>query len=101
VNGVNVSPSLAISGTASNKTVSYHGLQSNTVYAASITVTDAFNLTATANTYFETTWSCATGAVCLGGGGLRFLRRMYYKQPTLCNSIGTPNCYFGTVGWRA
>ena len=56
VNGVNVSGSLVISGSSSNKNVAYHGLQSNTVYTASITVTDAFNLTASANTYFETTW---------------------------------------------
>src|SRR5262249_26322493 len=56
VNGTNVSASLVISGSSSNKTVAYHGLQSNMIYTASITVTDSFGSTASANTYFETTW---------------------------------------------
>ena len=44
VNGVDVSGSLAISGSASNKNVAYYGLQSNLTYTASITVTDSFQL---------------------------------------------------------
>src|SRR5678816_4525614 len=56
VNGVNVSGSLNITGSSSNKNVSYLGLQSNLTYNVSITVTDSFNLTASASTYFETTW---------------------------------------------
>src|SRR5438045_9459206 len=56
VNGVDVSGSLAISGSSSNKTAAYHGLQSNLTYTASISVTDSFGFTASVNTYFETTW---------------------------------------------
>ena len=100
VNGVDVSGSLAISGSSSNKNVAYHGLQSNTVYTASITVTDAFNLTASANTYFETTWvGVPGGPVPVGGRRFRFHQRHVLSIiPTLCDTIGTPNCYFGTVG---
>ncbi len=99
VNGVNVSGSLAISGSASNKNVSYHGLQSNTVYTASISVTDVSNLTASASTHFETTWVGVPPAVYLWEAeDFDFNGGMYYNHPTLCNTIGTPNCYFGTVG---
>src|ERR1035437_6108517 len=99
VNGLNVSGSVAISGSSSNKNVAYHGLQSNTVYTASITVTDAFNLTATANTYFETTWVGVPPALSLWEAeDLDSPNGMYYDFPALCNTIGSPNCYFGTVG---
>jgi hypothetical protein len=98
VNGVNVS-GLAISGSSSNKSVSYHGLQSNTVYTASVTVTDAFNLTASASTYFETTWVGVPPVLYLWEAeDFDFTNGMYFNHPTLCNTIGSPNCYFGTVG---
>jgi hypothetical protein len=99
VNGVNVSGNLAISGSSSNKNVAYHGLQSNQVYTASITVTDAFNLVATANTYFETTWVGVPPVQYLWEAeDFDFANGTYYDQPVLCNTIGSPNCYFGTVG---
>jgi hypothetical protein len=99
VNGVDVSGSLAISGSSSNKNVTYHGLQSNLTYTASITVTDAFNLTASANTYFETTWVGIPPIVYLWEAeDFDFTNGLYFNHPTLCNTIGTPNCYFGTVG---
>src|SRR6185369_7899200 len=53
VNGNDVSGTLQISGTSSNKNVVYHGLQSNLTYTASISVTDSFGFSASANTYFE------------------------------------------------
>ena len=56
LNGVDVSGSLVISGSASSKNVAYHGLQSNQTYTTSISVADSFNFTASASTYFETTW---------------------------------------------
>ena len=94
VNGVNVSGSLAISGSSSNKNVSYHGLQSNLTYTASITVTDAFNLTASANTYFETTWVGVPPVLYLWEAeDFDFTNGMYFNHPTLCNTIGSPNCY--------
>ncbi|HEV2211629.1 MAG TPA: hypothetical protein VG167_22915 [Verrucomicrobiae bacterium] len=99
VNGANVSAGLNISGSTSTKTVTYHGLQSNTVYHASITVTDSFNLTASANSYFETTW---VGVPPIAGiweaEDFDFTNGMYYDNPALCATIGMPNCYFGTVG---
>jgi hypothetical protein len=99
VNGVNVSSSLAISGSSSSKNVTYHGLQSNTVYTASITVTDAFNLAASASTYFETTWVGVPPVVYLWEAeDFDFTNGMYFNHPALCNTIGSPNCYFGTVG---
>src|ERR1035437_6734981 len=99
VNGVNVSSSLAISGSSSSKNVTYHGLQSNTVYTASITVTDAFNLTASASTYFETTWVGVPPVVYLWEAeDFDFTNGMYFNHPAFCNNIGSPNCYFGTVG---
>ena len=99
LNGVDVSGSLAISGSSSNKNVTYHGLQSNLTYTASITVTDAFNLTASANSYFETTWVGVLPVAYLWEAeDFDFTNGMYYSQPALCNTIGSPNCYFGTVG---
>lgn len=72
VNGVDVSGDLSISGPASSKTVTYDGLQSNLTYTASITVTDSFNFTASADTYFETTWVGIEPITYLGGRGFRF-----------------------------
>jgi len=99
VNGVDVSGSLTISGSASNKNVAYYGLQSNLTYAASITVMDSFNFSASANTYFETTWVGIEPVIYLWeaedfdfGGG------MYINNPELCSTNGNPNCYFGKVG---
>jgi len=99
VNGTNVSGSLVISGSSSNKNVAYHGLQSNLTYTASITVTDAFNLTASANTYFETTWVGVQPIVYLWEAeDFDFNSGMYINNPAFCSSAGNPNCYFGTVG---
>jgi hypothetical protein len=99
VNGVDVSGSLAISGSSSNKSVSYHGLQSNTVYTASITVTDAFDLTVSASTYFETMWAGIEPVTYLWEAeDWDFNSGMYIDNPDLCSASGDPNCYFGTVG---
>jgi len=99
LNGVDVSSNLVISGSVSNKNVSYSELESNTVYNASITVTDAFGLTATANSYFETTWVDVEPVVYLWEAeDFDFNGGEYYNTPTLCDTPGMPNCYFGTVG---
>ena len=99
INGANVSSSLAISGSSSNKTVSYLGLQSNTVYNASITVTDSFNLTASASTYFETTWVGVPPVLyAWEAEDFDFTNGLYYDFPSFCSTVGSPNCYFGTVG---
>lgn len=99
VNGTDVSGDLVITGSDSSKQVGYYGLQSNQVYAASITITDAFNLTATTTTSFETTWVGLPPVVYLWeaedfdfGGG------QYINNPELCNASGNPQCYFGKTG---
>ncbi len=99
VNGVDVSGSLAISGTASSKNVAYYGLQSNLTYTASITVTDSFNFTVSASTYFETTWVGIEPVVYLWEAeDFDFASGMYINNPDLCSVSGNPNCYFGKVG---
>ena len=99
VNGVNVSSSLNISGSSSNKTVTYQGLASNTVYTASVTVTDVFGLSASANTYFETTWVGVPPVLYQWEAeDWDFTNGMYIDFPTLCAVDGIPNCYFDKVG---
>ena len=99
VNGTDVSGSLAITGSSSNKNVTYNGLQSNLTYTASITVTDSFGFTANANTYFETTWVGIPPIVYLWEAeDFDFNSGMYINHPNLCNAPGDPNCYFGKVG---
>ncbi len=99
VNGVNVSSSLVISGSTSNKNVAYSGLQSNLTYTASITVTDSFNFTASASTYFETTWVGIEPVTDLWEAeDFDFDSGMYLNNPELCSTAGNPNCYFGKVG---
>ena len=99
VNGLDVSGSLAISGSSSNKNVAYYGLQSNLTYTASITVTDTFNFTASANTYFETTWVGVPPVVYLWEAeDFDFSNETFLNNPDLCSAPGNPNCYFGKVG---
>ena len=99
VNGVDVSGSLAISGSSSNKNVGYFGLQSNLTYTASISVTDASNLTVNASTYFETTWVGIQPVTYLWEAeDFDFNSGMYINNPDLCSADGNPNCYFGKVG---
>jgi hypothetical protein len=99
LNGTDVSGSLAISGSSSSKNVAYSGLQSNSTYTVSITVTDSFNLTASANTYFETTWVGVQPVTYLWEAeDWDFTNGMHIDNPDLCNASGDPNCYFGKVG---
>jgi hypothetical protein len=99
VNGVDVSSSLAISGSSSNKNAAYFGLQSNLTYTASITVTDSFNFTATATTYFETMWVGIPPIVYLWEAeDFDFGSGHYLDHPDLCQTSGNTNCYFGKVG---
>ena len=99
VNGTNVSGSLAISGSASNKNVAYYGLQSNLAYTVSISVTDASNLTGNASTYFQTMWFGIQPVTYLWEAeDWDFTNGMYIDNPDLCSASGDPNCYFGKVG---
>src|SRR5262249_54054611 len=95
LNGVNISSSLTISGSSSNKNISYNGLQSNTVYTAAISVTDASNLTTTANSYFETTWVGIQPILYLWEAeDFNFSSNKFYNHPIFCTTAGTTNCYF-------
>jgi hypothetical protein len=99
LNGTNVSGSLAISGSASSKNVTYSGLQSNSTYTVAISVTDVSNLTVNASTYFETTWVGIPPVTYLWEAeDWDFNSGMYIDNPDLCNASGDPNCYFGKVG---
>jgi hypothetical protein len=99
LNGVDVSSNLAITGSPSNKAVSYQGLQSNTTYNASISVTDIYNLSASASTYFETTWVGIPPILYLWEAeDYDFTNGMYIDYPDLCNNYGDNNCYYGKVG---
>lgn len=99
LNGTNVSPDLVITGSSSNKNVTYSGLQSNSTYTVSITAKDAFDLTASANTYFETTWVGVRPITYLWEAeDWDYSNGMYLDDPQLCTNSGNPNCYFGKVG---
>jgi hypothetical protein len=100
LNGTNdVSGSLAISGSASSKNVVYSGLQSNSTYTVSISVTDVSNLTVNASTYFETTWVGIEPVTYLWEAeDWDFNSGVYINNPDLCSASGDPNCYFGKVG---
>ena len=100
LNGTNdVSGSLAISGSASSKNVVYSGLQSNSTYTVSISVTDVSNLTVNASTYFQTMWVGIQPVTYLWEAeDWDFNNGMYIDNPDLCNASGDPNCYFGKVG---
>jgi hypothetical protein len=99
LNGVDVSSNLEITGSSSNKTVAYYGLQSNTVYTATISAIDASNLFVNASNYFETTWVGIPPILYLWEAeDFDFNSGMFINFPDLCNAPGDPNCYFGTVG---
>jgi hypothetical protein len=102
LNGTDVSRNLSFSGTSSNWAVFYNGLQSNTTYTMSITVTDSFNFTASANTYFQTTWVGVPAYTYLWEAeDWDFSNGMYIDFPALCNSCCETNCYFGVTGVNA
>jgi hypothetical protein len=99
VNGTNVSGSLSISGSTSNKNAAYYGLQSNSTYTVTISVTDASNLTTSASTYFETMWfGIQPVTYSWEAEDWDFTNGMHIDNPDHCSASGDPNCYFGKVG---
>jgi len=99
LNGVDVSTNVTFSGSSSNWTVFYNGLQSNTAYTVSITATDSFSFKASANTTFQTTWLGVLAPTYLWEAeDWDFSSGLYYDNPDLCNAPGGGNCYFGVVG---
>lgn len=99
LNGDDVSSDLVISGTASSKTATYYGLQSNTVYNAAITVTDSSGLKSTASTTFQTTWAGVPAPSYLWEAeDFDFNGGMFIDNPDICTSAGDTNCYVGKTG---
>lgn len=99
VNGTDVSGSLAITGSASSKNVVYSGLQSNSTYTVSISVTDASGLNVSANTYFQTMWfGIQPVTYSWEAEDWDFNSGMYIDDPDICNASGDSSCYFGKVG---
>jgi hypothetical protein len=99
LNGTDVSGSLAISGSASSKNVTYSGLQSNSTYTASISVTDVSSLSVNANTSFQTMWFGIQQVTYLWEAeDWDFSSGMFIDNPDLCSAGGDPDCYFGQVG---
>lgn len=100
VNGTDVSSGCTFTGSTPDISVFYNGLASNVwAYTASITVTDAYNFTASATMSFDTiqpafVWEAEdydfTNAVTGTGGN-------YIESPILA-SEPTPGSYFGVVG---
>src|SRR5207245_5762219 len=87
LNGTDVSGSLSISGSASSKNVTYSGLQSNSVYTASIRVTDVSNLTVNASLQFQTMWyGLLTPTYLWEAEDWDFTNGMYINNLNLCNS---------------
>jgi len=73
--------------------------QSNTAYTASISVTDASNLTVNASIQFQTMWLGVLPPTYLWEAeDWDFTNGMYINNPDLCNASGDPNCYFGKTG---
>jgi hypothetical protein len=99
LNGSNVSSGLVITGSASSKSVTYNGLQSNATYNVTITVTDSSSLKSTANTTFQTTWVGVPAYTYLWEAeDFDFNGGMYIDNPDLCTAPGDSSCYFGQVG---
>lgn len=99
LNGTNVSGSLVISGSASSKNVTCAGLQSNSTYTVSISVTDASGLNVSASTFFQTMWFGIQPVTYLWEAeDWDFNSGLYINNPDLCSASGDPNCYFGKVG---
>ena len=99
LNGTDVSKNMTFSGSSSNWNVFYGGLQSNTTYNVSITVTDSVNFAASAKTSFQTTWVGVPPYTYLWEAeDWDFSCGMYIENPDLCNSCCQTNCYFGQVG---
>lgn len=99
LNGADVSSNLTFSGSSTNWTVFYNGLQSNTAYSVSITATDSLNFKVSANTTFQTTWLGVQAPTYLWEAeDWDFSSGVYLDNPDLCNAPGGANCYFGKIG---
>jgi hypothetical protein len=93
LNGLDVSSNLVVTGSATNKSITYSGLKTNQAYSGTITVKDANNLSASVPLLFDTfkpvfTWEAEDFDY---SGGL------YINSPVL-SSTSAPGSYFGLLG---
>lgn len=93
LNGTDISPNLVITGTATSKNVSYHGLQTNQAYSVAIQVTDTLGLTTTASVNFDT-WS---PLYLWEGEDYDFDGGQFIDNPVL-TSTSQADSYFGRAG---
>jgi hypothetical protein len=95
LNGSNISPYLVITGTATSKNVSYHGLQSNETFTVAIQVTDTLALSTSAGFTFDT-WS---PLFLWEGEDYDFSGGQFINDPVLSSSAQA-NSYLGQVGYE-
>lgn len=93
MNGTNVSSGLVINGGPMSYNVSYPALQTNQVYAATITVTDTNGIATTATYDFDT----YNPTYLWEAEDWDFTNGMYINDPVL-TSTNAANSYFGTLG---
>jgi len=93
LNGVNVSSNLVITGPLTNRTCSYANLESNKVYTATITATDAGNLSTPAAVNFDT----YAPIVAWEAEDYDFTNGLFLDNPALSSTPGAGN-YFQVVG---
>ena len=95
LNGSNISPYLVITGSATSKNVSYHGLKTNETYTIAIQITDTLTLSTSAGFAFDT-W---TPLFLLEGEDYDFGGGQFINDPGLSSSAQA-NSYFGQVGYQ-
>ncbi len=94
VNGLDVSGSLAITGSDTSKNVRYTALVSNMNYSVAIHIVDSQNLTADTSFSFDT---LNPPVFLWEAEDFDFTNGLYFNNPQLSATPG-PNSYFGTVG---
>lgn len=96
LNGNDVSAQLSISGSSTNKNVTFAGLQANQVYSGTIRVTDALGFYNTATVGFDTfdaanfVWEAED---------FDFTGGLFIDNP-VPSSTQKANSYYGRVGWN-
>jgi hypothetical protein len=94
LNGVDVSSQLAITGTATNRSVGFSGLATNVIYSASIVVTDVNGLS-TSNSWQFDTFSQAN---CMWEAeDFDYSSGQFINNPIPSSTVKA-NSYFGRVG---
>jgi hypothetical protein len=94
LNGVDVSALLQITGSATNRSVSFAGLATNVIYSAAVTVTDVNGLSTVAAWQFDT---FSQGNFMWEAEDFDYGSGQFINNP-LPSSTAKTNSYFGRVG---